>query len=140
VTPAARRSPIRIGVLVAGLAVFVSACGPSPEAGRTVELETLNESGVTGTAVLTDAGDGTTRVVIDVEPAGHPSMPAHIHAGTCDELVPQPIYPLANVIDGSSETTIQVTLDELFAGDLALNLHFSENDFGTYTACANLVP
>jgi hypothetical protein len=66
-------------------------------------------------------------------------MPAHIHPGTCANLVPQPIYPLENVIDGASETEIPVTLDELFAGDLALNLHFSPDDYGTYAACIELV-
>lgn len=103
-----------------------------------MELETLNDSGVTGSAVLTDLGDGTTRVVVDVDPAGHPDMPAHIHPGTCENLVPQPTYPLQNVIDGQSETVVEASLNELFAGDLALNLHFSSDDFGTYTACADL--
>lgn len=133
----------RYSVRLAGLSTIIlvaAACSGQPAAERTVELETLNESGVTGTAVLTDLGDGSTRVVVDVDPAGHPDMPAHIHPGTCTNLVPQPIYPLENVVAGSSETDILVTLDELFAGDLALNIHFSQDDFGTYTACANLVP
>ncbi len=55
-------------------------------------------------------------------------MPAHIHPGTCTDLVPQPTYPLDNVVDGASDTEIPVTLDELFAGDLALNIHVSEDD------------
>ena len=120
-----------------GIAVVVlAAC--SPATSRTVTLRTLNDSGVTGTAVLTDNGDGTTRVEVDVDPAGHPNMPAHIHPGTCDNLVPQPQYPLQNVVDGKSDTDVPVSLDELFAGDLALNLHNSPDDFGTYTACAEL--
>jgi hypothetical protein len=123
-----------------GLALALSACAGQQAASRTVELATLNDSGVTGSAVLTDLGDGTTRVEVDVDPAGHPDMPAHIHPGTCENLVPQPTYPLQNVIDGQSETDIEATLDELFAGELALNLHFSSDDFGTYTACADLNP
>ncbi len=123
---------------VLGLALALPACAASQAASRTVELSTLNESGVTGSAVLTDLGDGTTRVEVDVDPAGHPSMPAHIHPGTCANLVPQPTYPLANVVDGQSETIVEASLDELFAGDLALNLHFSSQDFATYTACADL--
>lgn len=124
--------------MVLGLALVLPACAASQAQGRTVQLETLNESGVTGSAVLTDLGDGTTRVEVDVDPAGHPDMPAHIHPGTCENLVPQPTYPLQNVIDGQSETIVEAGLDELFAGDLALNLHFSSDDFGTYTACADL--
>jgi hypothetical protein len=120
-----------------GLAVTLAACaGQQPS--RTVELATLNLSGVTGSAVLTDLGDETTRVEVDVDPAGHPNMPAHIHPGTCLALVPQPLYTLQNIVDGQSETVVQVPLDELFAGELALNLHFSNEDFGTYTACADL--
>ena len=131
-----RRSAQLAGLFATAL--LASACTGQPADERTVELETLNDSGVTGTAVLTDLGNGSTRVVVDVDPAGHPNMPAHIHPGTCANLVPQPIYPLENAVDGQSETEILVTLDELFAGDLALNLHFSEDDFGTYTACAEL--
>ena len=64
-------------------------------------------------------------------------MPAHIHPGTCTDLVPQPTYPLANVVDGASETEIVATLDGV-RGWLALNLHASSDDWGTYTACAEL--
>ena len=131
-----RSSAHLVGLFAAVL--LASACTAQAVDERTLELETLNDSGVTGSAVLTDLGNGSTRVVVDVDPAGHPSMPAHIHPGTCTDLVPQPIYPLENVVDGASATEILVTLDELFAGDLALNLHFSEDDFGTYTACAEL--
>jgi hypothetical protein len=122
--------------MVLGLALALPACAASQS--RTVELETLNDSGVTGSAVLTDLGGGTTRVEVDVDPAGHPDMPAHIHPGTCENLVPQPTYPLQNVVDGQSETVVEASLDELFAGDLALNLHNSSQDFATYTACAAL--
>jgi hypothetical protein len=134
------RRPSRLtgSLVVLGLALALPACAASQAASRTVELETLNDSGVTGSAVLTDLGDGTTRVEVDVDPAGHPDMPAHIHPGTCANLVSQPLYPLANVVDGQSETVVEAGLDELFAGDLALNLHFSSQDFATYTACADL--
>jgi hypothetical protein len=131
----ARRTAVTLAWI--GLAVTLAACaGQQPS--RTVELATLNLSGVTGSAVLTDLGDETTRVEVDVDPAGHPNMPAHIHPGTCLALVPQPLYTLQNIVDGQSETVVQVPLDELFAGELALNLHFSNEDFGTYTACADL--
>jgi len=119
------------------MAIAFTACSSSAES-RTFQLETLNDSGVTGTAVLTDLGDGSTRVVIDVEPAGHLNMPAHIHPGTCVELVPQPLYPLESVVDGASETVVQRSLSELLAGDLALNLHVSFEEMGTYAACVDL--
>lgn len=126
---------------IVGTAVFLlvaSACSGTQQPTRTVELETLNLSGVTGTAVLTDLGDGTTRVTVEVDPGEYPDMPAHIHPGTCLDLVPQPTYPLENVVDGSSETEIDASLEDLFAGEFALNLHASSNDWETYTACAEL--
>jgi hypothetical protein len=122
---------------VALLIVIVLAACTSEES-RTFQLETLNDSGVTGTALLTDLRDGSTRVVIDVDPAGHLNMPAHIHPGTCVELVPQPLYPLESVVDGDSETVVSRSLSELLAGDLALNLHVSFEDMGTYAACVDL--
>lgn len=121
---------------VAVLLLLLVAC--SSQESRAFQLETLNDSGVTGTAVLTDLGDGSTRVVIDVEPAGHPEMPAHVHHGTCAELVPQPLHYLDVVIDGASDTELPISLADLLAGDLALNLHVSAQEMGTYTACVDL--
>jgi hypothetical protein len=121
------------------LLVAATACSSPSASSRTLELQTLNDSGVSGTAVLSEAGEGLTRVVVEVEPGEYADMPAHIHPGTCANLTPQPTWPLANVVDGSSETEIQATLDELFAGEFALNLHASSDDWETYTACADLV-
>jgi hypothetical protein len=137
VTSRTPRGPISVTLPVALLIVItLAAC--SSEESRTFQLETLNDSGVTGTAVLTDLRDGSTRVVVDVDPAGHLNMPAHIHAGTCVELVPQPLYPLQSVVDGESETVVPRSMSELLAGDLALNLHVSSEDMGTYAACVDL--
>jgi hypothetical protein len=131
----------RVGriVCLAALVAALAACGGTGNASRMITLKTLNDSGVTGTAVLTDLGDGTTRVEVTVDPAGHPDMPAHIHPGTCSDLVPQPLYPLQNVVDGTSETVVAEPIDDLFDHDLALNIHTSNTDFATYTACAELV-
>ena len=116
--------------LIAGCA----AAGPQV----TIELETLNNSGVTGTVTLISLGDRT-QVDVDVDPAGHPDMPSHIHPGNCENLVPQPKYPLRNVVDGKASTIVAVSLSELLGGDLAINLHNSNEDMRTYTACAVLV-
>jgi hypothetical protein len=121
---------------VAVLLLLSAAC--NAQQSRTFQLETLNDSGVTGTAVLTDLGDGSTRVVVDVDPAGHPEMPAHIHHGTCAELVPQPLHWLDVVVDGKSDTVLPISLADLLAGDLAVNLHVSAEDMGTYAACVDL--
>jgi hypothetical protein len=79
-----------------------------------------------------------TRVEIDVDPAGHMSMPAHIHPGTCDDLTPQPRYPLQNVVEGASVTEVPVALGELLASNVALNIHRSNEEMQVYTACVEL--
>ena len=114
------------------------ACQAPARPSTVVQLETLNASGVIGTVTLIDLGDGRTEVAIRVEPAENPDMPAHIHPGSCDDLIPQPKHPLENVVNGASTTVVQATVAELTAGGLAVNIHKSNDDLRTYTACADL--
>ena len=123
-----------LAALLTALLAGCAASGPRV----TIELDTLNNSGVTGTATLISLGDRT-QVDVEVDPAGHPDMPSHIHPGTCDNLTPQPKYPLRNVVNGHASTIVPATLTELLAGDLAINLHNSNEDMRTYTACAVLI-
>ena len=118
-------------------ALALGACA-APGRIHAIELATLNGSGVAGSVTLVEMGADRTRVEVRVEPGDNPDMPAHIHPGSCASLVPQPKYPLENVVDGSSTTTVPASLDELTAGDLAINLHRSNADLETYTACADL--
>ena len=127
--------------LAAVLAVALAAvgCAPSAQAvSKTIPLAMLNNSGVTGTVVLTVVDDRRTRVEIRVDPAGHLDMPSHIHPGTCTNLVPQPKYPLLNVKDGHSVTVVTAAFADLMKGGLAVNIHRSNEDLATYTACAEL--
>lgn len=120
------------------VAVVVIALRPAaPAATRTISLQTLNASGVTGSVSFADLG-GRTRVDITVDPGANPDMPAHIHPGTCANLTPQPKYPLENVKAGTSTTVVPATIDELFAGGLAVNIHKSNDDLKTYTACVDI--
>jgi hypothetical protein len=130
------RLRLSIGTVV--LTLSLAACAAADGQRRTVELETLNDSGVTGTVTLVETGARETRVEVRVVPGGNLDMPAHIHPGDCDNLVPQPKYPLQNVINGSSTTVVPAALSELVAGNLAVNLHRANDDLGTYTACADL--
>ena len=122
-----------MGVAVVLIALRPATAGPT----RTITLQTLNASGVTGTVSFADLG-GRTRVDVTVDPADNPDMPAHIHPGTCANLTPQPKYPLENVRAGSSRTVVPAPIDELFAGDLAVNIHKSNDDLKTYTACVDI--
>jgi hypothetical protein len=124
------------------LAILVLAlggcAGPSAQETVTLQLRELNASGVTGSVTLMPATGDRTRVEVTVDSAGHPSMPAHIHPGTCDQLTPQPKYPLENVQDGQSTTDVPVPLAELLADEVALNLHASNEQMDVYTACIEL--
>jgi hypothetical protein len=123
--------------MLALVAVVVGCSGSAGES-RRLTLDTLNASGVAGSVTLTPLSNGHTQVVVEVDPAGHPNMPAHIHPGTCDELVPQPKYPLESVVDGRSTTEVAASLDELSTETVALNLHASNAEMGVYTACIEL--
>ncbi len=124
-----------IGILVAAVAL-VGACEAATPT-RTITLDTLNDSGVAGTVSFSKVGDKT-GVKVEVDPADNLDMPAHIHPGTCDALTPQPKFPLENVVDGQSSTVVPATIDELFAGNLAVNIHKSNDDLQTYTACVDI--
>lgn len=103
----------------------------------TVTLASQNNSGVSGTATLTAMGNQT-QVVVKVtgEPAGG-SEPDHIHVGSCP-AVGAVKYPLANVVNGTSTTVVNVPLSTLTAGTYAINLHESAAKANIYVACGDI--
>jgi hypothetical protein len=130
-------TPLSLVALAAMVAIVMVACQAAASPPRVITLRTLNDSGVTGTVSFGDLG-GRTGVEVTVNPGGNPDMPAHIHPGTCDNLTPQPKYPLENVKNGVSKTVVPAAIDELFAGNLAVNVHKSNDDLKTYTACVDI--
>ena len=103
-----------------------------------VELADENGSGESGTATLTATGDQT-RVVLELQNPTTDSQPAHIHEGSCGPaLNPQPLHGLLNVMQGRSETIVNVPLSELTAGGHAINVHQSNANLDKYVACGNL--
>lgn len=109
--------------------------------GRSVEarLSPQNNSGESGTATLTKQSDTQTKVVLSVAgaPAGV-SQPVHIHKGTCAKLDPKPAFPLSPLVNGKSETVVNVSLDELRKGGYAINGHKSAQQVSTYVFCGDL--
>ncbi|MBA2759589.1 MAG: cupredoxin family copper-binding protein [Chloroflexia bacterium] len=81
----------------------------------------------------------------DTAPLAHPT---HIHEGTCEELDPNPAYPLTDVASVApdapvgavevSDTTVDVTIDDLLASPHAINAHESAENAATYIACGNI--
>lgn len=119
----------------------LAACGGDDDGGGgdaiSVSLSPVGDASQFGTATLTPEGDQT-RVVVDVDSPVSNSQPAHIHEGTCDNLTAEPAYGLPNVVDGRSEATVDVSLDELTSESYAINLHMSDDDLATYTSCGNI--
>ena len=137
--PATRLPIIVLAVaIVIGATVILVVLRPAIGAPvRTITLQTQNDSGVAGTVSFTDLG-ARTRVDVTVDPAGNPDMPAHVHPGTCDDMTPQPKFPLENVRAGNSSTVVPASIDELFDGSLAINIHKSNDDLRAYMACVNI--
>ena len=133
-----RATPWRLILGVAAIAVACSPLASQAEPDLTIQLQTLSSSRVTGTVAFTEIEGGRTRVTVVVDPASYPDMPAHIHPGTCEDLTPQPKYPLENVLAGTSTTEIPAAITDLLASPVAVNLHASVSDLRTYTACADI--
>jgi len=132
-------------VLLAFVALFAAGCGSdSGDDGSaagdnsvTVQLSEQNGSGESGTATLTAEGDKT-RVVVDIANGMSAPQPAHIHEGSCANLNPQPKYPLQNVVNGKSTSTVSASLDDLKNEAYAVNVHKSESDLKTYVSCGDV--
>ena len=122
------------GLLLLGATSFALAADTA-----STQLQPQNNSGESGTATLTKAGDNQTKVVLEVQgaPAGV-SQPVHIHKGTCSKLDPKPAYPLSPVVNGKSETTIKASLDSLQKGGYAINGHKSAQEASTYVFCGDI--
>ena len=90
-----------------------------------------------GKVTIQDMG-ASVKVTLDMTPgtAGTP-QPAHIHVGLCPG-VGAVKYPLTNIVNGKSETTIATSIAELGSTQYAINTHLSATEAGKYTACVNL--
>jgi hypothetical protein len=128
------------------LAIFVFlassglATGPhgalAADSGRTVvvPIVALNGSGETGTATLKAIGNKTVVTLRLANGTGKP-QPAHFHTGNCEKYGPRPLYPLKDVINGKSTTTVDQPIDKLINGDLIINVHQSYTNIATQAAC-----
>jgi hypothetical protein len=141
----------QLAVALAAAALLAAGCGgtePSEASGDgaadsegktvTIMLDAQNDSGESGTATLTADGRQTAVVLALENPVSDSPQPAHIHEGTCAELDPAPAYPLANVVDGASESTVDVPLEELENGSFAINVHKSEAEAEVYVSCGTI--
>lgn len=104
----------------------------------TVNLATENDSGESGTAMLKEENSKTTVTLNLTGYAKDVPQPAHIHVGACPG-VGAVKYPLNDVLNGVSVTTLNVTMDQLKKDlPLAINVHKSAKDITVYTSCGDL--
>jgi hypothetical protein len=90
-----------------------------------------------GIVTLTDMG-AQTKVTISMQSGGAGvQQPAHIHGGTCPGVGPID-FPLSNVVDGRSETTVNASMAQILSRQRAINVHKSTAESGIYTACVDL--
>lgn len=129
---------ITLGLIVLMLALFASVAAAQSTT-ITVQLAAQNSSGQNGTATLTAKGDQTEVVVnLPVGPAGAAvEQPVHIHSGAC----PTPggvVFPLGNLKEGKSTTTVNAKLADIADGKHAINAHKSAAEASVYTSCGNV--
>ena len=116
---------------------------PSPKSAMLesvkIDLKEQNESSESGTASLVEK-DGKVMVTLNLTGAAKGVVqPAHIHMGACPK-VGEVKYPLTSPVDGKSETTLEVSLDQLKEETpLAINVHKSASEAKIYVACADLL-
>lgn len=133
--------PVRlIASALFGLTALFPAFGPNASAQQSVEVAMgpQSGSGESGTAVLHAEGDRT-RVVVQLDNPVAGPQPAHIHLGSCPSPNPTPLFPLSGVVNGRSETVLDVNLGTLVAQAMAINVHLSPQEISVYVSCGDIV-
>ncbi len=148
-----RRSMMVTALASALLTALMLGSAWAQGSSKTLEITPSRDSGVSGTATLTETGGGV-EVVLDVQglPKDGIEHMAHIHEGaTCaDDRAGQGgevKYPLESVVaegdTGSSTSTVDATFDELFGGEAYyVNVHAEQTDPEAVPpgiACADVV-
>lgn len=103
-----------------------------------VAMGEQNGSGQVGTAVLRESGDKTV-VTISVEPSPTgATQPAHIHKPQ-DCATPGGVeFPLKDVVNGRSVTTVNAKLSDILSQARLVHIHKSKTEASIYTSCGEL--
>jgi len=144
IVPSVCRVAAALAVIAALVGFGPATVGAQAQKEASAAFTERNNSGISGTAVLKADGDRTS-VTIEADGAlgDHPT---HIHQGTCADLDPNPKYPLRDVelrttdLTGLSDTTVDVSVQELLETEHLILIHKSAENIGTYYACGDIVP
>ena len=104
-----------------------------------VTMEPVNMSGESGTASLFSEPGDKTRVLIDTDgPFDREfEQPVEIVKGECPEPTGEPAFELVTLQDGISESTIDVSLEDLRSGGYVIIVHKSLAD-DALTECGTI--
>ncbi len=109
-----------------------------PQTGVSIVLSEQSNSGQAGIATIIEKNG---KVVVSLKLTGvlvDTSKPAHLHLGTCEK--PGKVKnPLNDVVDGQSETTLDIDMSTLNKQlPLILSVHKSNQEINVYTACGEI--
>lgn len=127
-------------VIALGLLIYLSASDVRAQETITTPISAQDGGAMVGAAELSDAGDGTTRIVVTLrsQPAGV-TQPVFIHEGPCANVNPAPKYPLTALMNGRSETIVMVPLTALTAVTHSINLYQLVAEGPAIAACGDIV-
>jgi hypothetical protein len=130
--------------LTLGLLGFARTAAAQDAQSVTAELAEANDSGITGTAVLTAQGDETL-VVIDLVGAFEEGTEGHLYAsdipdctGESHGAAPEFFDFLPVDADGHSETLVPAPFSELTNGDYWIHLHEPAVERGEGLVCGQV--
>ena len=134
------RSAEELGVYVASGDVQAPRPPGAPQGqSATVEVRSDGNSGIAGTAVLTELSAGRMAVELRLAGAGGTPRPAHFHLGSCDALdIQAPSIPLQPVVNGVSTSQVEATFQQLQSRPYAIHVHRSAEELGVYVACGDV--
>jgi hypothetical protein len=125
-----------ISLIAAGL-LTIAMIAPASAQIFSVPLDEVDESGVEGGASVRGVEGGVEIRIYITDGDTDGVHPVHIHEGRCNDLG-DVAYPLEDIVDGESETTLDISLGDILTGEYAINAHLSEDEMGVNVMCGNL--
>ena len=122
------------------LTALPAAAVPKSIGGKIFALRAVGGSGEYGTVALKPVGEQTAVEVHVVNVPRGQIQTVHIHRGTCAKVAWPITYPLSPLIDGASESIIDVPLDTILASPAVVHVHRSYQSEHRSLSCANLTP
>lgn len=127
----------------AGLGAVAPAGAQDEPEQIVIELQEVNDSGVTGTVTLT-AVDGATDVMLQLDGVVDGNV-VHIHRGTCESYEPDPLAPAGDIVltptgeEGESTTTVDIPLADWLAEETIIHVHAGEREIEDIIVCGDIV-